>query len=211
LNRGDVINKEDLYFSMPVQEGQMDASNLYDVIGNVVKDTVNEDGAIYGNNVVSVEKERTLSEIKRKVMKLLDEANVTITAKDKVEISSHYGLENFFETGALIIDKVNREYCKKIIVVLPGQSHPVHYHIQKEEAFELLYGDCILNMNGKDLPLEKGRPKVIYRGVEHSFRSENGCVIEEVSTTHVLNDSKYKDTDINKLDLSDRKIHINLI
>ena len=196
---------------MPVQEGQLDASNLYDVIGNVSTKDINSDGAIYQNDCVSVEKERILSEVKRKVLRLLDEANVTITPKDKVEISSHYGLKNFFETGALIIDKVNREYCKKIIVVLPGQSHPIHYHIQKEEAFELLYGDCILNMNGKDLPLEKGRPKVIYRGVEHSFRSDGGCVIEEVSTTHVLNDSKYQDTDINKLDLSDRKIKINLL
>ena len=40
---------------------------------------------------------------------------------------------------------------------------------------------------------------------------ENGFFIEEVSTTHVLNDSKYQDTDINKLDLSDRKININLM
>ena len=66
-------------------------------------------------------------------------------------------------------------------------------------------------MNGKDVKLEKGLPKVIFRGVEHSFRSKEGCVIEEVSTTHVLNDSKYKDTDINKLELSERKIYINLI
>ena len=211
LSKGDVIKREDLYFAMPVQEGQLDASNLYDVIGNVSTKDINSDDAIYENDFVSIEKERILSEVKRKVLKLLDEANVTISPRDKVEISSHYGLKNFFKTGALIIDKVNREYCKKIIVVLPGQSHPVHYHIQKEEAFELLHGDCILNMNGKDLPLEKGRPKVIYRGVEHSFRSENGCVIEEVSTTHVLNDSKYQDTDINKLDLSDRKININLM
>ena len=43
------------------------------------------------------------------------------------------------------------------------------------------------------------------------LRSKDGCVIEEVSTMHVLNDSKYQDTDINKLDLSDRKININLI
>ena len=211
INRGDVINREDVYFSMPVQEGQMDASNLYDVIGNVADVFIDKDIAVYAEDVVSVEKERILSEVKRKVMKLLDEANVTISRKDKVEISSHYGLENFFETGALIINKVNREYCKKIIVVLAGQSHPVHYHIQKEEASELLYGDCTLNMNGKDVSLDRGIPKVIFRGVEHSFRSKDGCVIEEVSTMHVLNDSKYQDTDINKLDLSDRKININLI
>ncbi len=211
ISEGDVIQKEDLYFAMPVQDNQLDASNLYDVIGCVAQCDISCDGMVNDGDVVSVERERIFSEVKRKVMKLLKEANVTITPKDKVEISSHYGLENFFETGALIIDKVNREYCKKIIVMLPGQSHPNHYHIQKEEAFELLYGDCTLTMNGKDVKLEKGLPKVIFRGVEHSFRSKEGCVIEEVSTTHVLNDSKYKDTDINKLELSERKIYINLL
>ena len=99
INRGDVINREDVYFSMPVQEGQMDASNLYDVIGNVADVFIDKDIAVYAEDVVSVEKERILSEVKRKVMKLLDEANVTISRKDKVEISSHYGLENFFETS----------------------------------------------------------------------------------------------------------------
>ncbi|HAI39491.1 MAG TPA: spore coat protein, partial [Maribacter sp.] len=115
----------------------------------------------------------------------------TVTEKDKVQLSAHYGLDNFFDTGCTIIDKVNREYCKKILVVLPNQSHPVHHHIKKEEAFELLHGECVLNMNGKDIQLVKGEPKIIFRGVKHSFRSEGGCVLEEVSTTHHLNDSKY--------------------
>ena len=57
----------------------------------------------------------------------------------------------------------------------------------------------------------KGEPKIIFRGVKHSFRSKNGCIIEEVSTTHYLNDSKYLDSNISKLNLSDRKINIKLV
>ena len=149
--------------------------------------------------------------LEKKVLNLLKNANVSITTEDEVEISSHYGLEKFEEIGCLIINKINREYCKKIIVQLPNQKHPVHHHISKEETFELLYGDCELNLNGKDIELEVGRPILINRGVNHSFSSKGGCVIEEISTTHHLNDSKYDDVNINKIDLTDRKIYINLV
>ena len=45
----------------------------------------------------------------------------------------------------------------------------------------------------------------IERGVPHSFTSKDGCVFEEVSTTHVKNDSYYEDERINKMDLMERK------
>ena len=37
------------------------------------------------------------------------------------EISHHYGIQRFHEFGATIINFVNREYCKKLIVMVPGQ------------------------------------------------------------------------------------------
>jgi len=152
-----------------------------------------------------------IDEVRKKVLDLLKRANVTITPEDEVEISSHYGLEKFEEVGCLIINKINREYCKKIIVQLSNQKHPVHHHIKKEETFELLYGDCELNLNGKNIELEVGKPILISRGVNHSFASKNGCVVEEVSTTHHLNDSKYENVEISSLDLSKRKVYINLL
>ena len=127
-----------------------------------------------------------------------------------MEISAHYGLENFREVGALIIDKVNREYCKKIIVVLPGQTHPIHHHIKKEEAFELLHGDCILTLNDKPVVMKKGDPVLINRGVKHGFKSQTGCVIEEISTTHIPGDSVYENARINTLPLTERKVKISL-
>jgi len=211
LKQGDIISLDDLYYAMPVQENQLNASNVYDVIGCTLKTNILNNGAVFQNNIITKEKEQIILEIKRKINQLLDKANITITQKDKAQLSAHYGLNKFFEIGCAIIDKVNREYCKKILVVLPGQSHPVHHHIKKEETFELLDGDCVLNMNGKDIEMIKGEPKIIFRGVKHSFRSKNGCVIEEVSTTHYLNDSKYLDSNISKLKLSDRKIDINLV
>ena len=94
--------------------------------------------------------------------------------------------------------------------MVPLQSHPPHYHLQKEKCFELLKGDCILTLNGRDIHLEKGKPILINRKINHSFRTKNGCVIEEVSTTHIKGDSIYEDPSISKLDVNERKIKIKL-
>ena len=36
-------------------------------------------------------------------------------------------------------------------------------------------------------------------GVWHSFKTVNGCIFEEISTTHFPNDSFYRDPKIDKL------------
>ena len=92
--------------------------------------------------------------------------------------------------------------------MLPKQFHPEHHHLQKEECFELLYGDCTLILNSKQIKLKKGEPILINKSVNHSFRSENGCVLEEVSTTHIVGDSIYRDPLISSLRVEDRKIKI---
>ena len=52
--------------------------------------------------------------------------------------------------------------------------------------------------------------ELINRKVNHSFKTKNGCVIEEVSTKHIKGDSIYEDLNINKLTVDERKISINL-
>jgi N-acetylneuraminate synthase len=209
LDEGHLLTLDDIYFAYPLQEGQLDPSNYYDIIGSKTTINLTKDKPLNESDII--QDEVIIGRVKTKVLSLLEKANVTITPDDEVEISTHYGLENFEKTGCLIINKINREYCKKIIVQLPNQKHPSHYHIKKEETFELLYGDCTLKINGREVPLELGNPFLILQGVHHSFRSKNGCVVEEVSTTHHLNDSKYDDVKINSLDLSKRKIYINLL
>ena len=52
------------------------------------------------------------------------------------------------EFGLLLLTVVNREYCKKLLVSLPGQKHPEQYHKQKEETFHVLYGSIELELDG---------------------------------------------------------------
>jgi N-acetylneuraminate synthase len=208
LDKGHLLTLDDIYFAYPLQEGQLDPSNYYDIVGSKTTINLTKDKPLNESDII--QDEVIIGRVKTKVLSLLEKANITITPDDEVEISAHYGLEKFEEIGCLIINKINREYCKKIIVQLSNQKHPVHHHVSKEETFELLYGDCKLNLNGKDIELEVGKPILIRRGVNHSFLSKGGCVIEEISTTHYLNDSKYDDININKIDLSNRKSYINL-
>ena len=209
---GHVLTPQDVYYAMPVQDGQLNASNYDEIMGSETNGmNLTQDTPLMKTDIIASYRKVIIDDVRKQVLDLLEAANVTITPSDKVDISCHYGLEKFPEVGCLLIDKINREYCKKIIVQLPNQKHPVHHHIKKEEAFELLYGDCTLNLNGKDIVLEAGKPVLIARGVKHSFSSQNGCVVEEVSTTHHLNDSKYEDLTINTLEPSDRKVTIRLL
>ena len=210
LNTGYTIQEGDLYYAMPLQEGCLNVSNIDEIIGQKLLLDIDRNDPLKKEYLINPEREDKLQRIKATFNKILSDAGVTVTDKDDTELSCHFGLDKFHETGALIISKINRSYCKKIIAMLPMQSHPTHRHLQKEECFELLKGDCILNLNGRDIQLEKGKPILINRKVNHSFRTKNGCVIEEVSTTHVKGDSIYENPSISKLTVDERKINIKL-
>ena len=208
ITAGAVISKEDIYFAMPVQDLEVDyhfdASNEENIIGKTLlsdayKDSVVTKSMIKDKNSGALE--LIISEIRR----LLTKANIP-HENQEIELSCHYGLHNFYKTGCGIITKINREYCKKLIVCLPDQRHPSHRHIQKEECFELLYGDCTVKMDHEEIELIKGVPLLVPVGTNHSFRSNKGCVLEEISTKHVRGDSIYSDPNINKLPLDKRKI-----
>ena len=127
----------------------------------------------------------------------------------EVEYSHHYGLEKFKKYGAVIVNVINREYCKKIIIQLPYQKHPAHHHKLKEETFHLLHGTLDIWIDGKKKRLNPGDTCLVLPGVWHSFTTETGCIFEEISTTHYNNDSVYKDIKINKMDRSKRKTKVN--
>lgn len=210
LKSGDTISEKDIYYALPVQDGCLNASHIDEVIGRAISKDLLIDSPLSVDDITSAVDSELLEDIKNKTKNIIEKANIPLSGKEKIEISCHFGLREFMSTGALIIDKVNREYCKKLIVMFPEQQHPTHHHIKKEEAFELLHGDCRLVLNGKEIDLSPGKPVVIARGVKHSFSSLGGCVIEEISTTHVKGDSVYENPEINKLRVEERKIKVSI-
>ena len=136
---------------------------------------------------------------------MLYEAGIALGDDIEIELSHHYGMKNFRQTGAIIVSVINREYCKKLLIVLPGQKHPMHMHKIKEETFQLLYGDLEIVLDGEKKELKAGDVQTVLRGQKHAFTSRNGAIFEEISTTHIRKDSYYDDPKISKLDPMERK------
>ncbi|MCK1986501.1 N-acetylneuraminate synthase family protein [Lysinibacillus fusiformis] len=201
IKKGENVSKEDVFFAMPIQDGQMNSGDFYDGLV-ATKD--------YDLNAPIIEKKYT-SDIKsaRSVIHdakgMLFEAGIALGKHFEVELSHHYGMKNFRQTGAVIVNLVNREYCKKLVIVLPGQKHPSHMHELKEETFQLLYGDLAITIDGSQKELKQGDMQTVLRNQWHSFSSKNGAIFEEISTTHIKGDSYYADMEIAKKDLMERK------
>ena len=191
---------------MPYIEGQLSSESWVDKKITTTKlMKVNE--PIFPENVVIDNKTKNdvLKKSIHEVKAMLNEASIVLNSNFGIEFSHHYGPENFRQVGALIIDCINREYCKKLIVVLPGQKHPSHFHKRKEETFQVLSGIFECEVGGHKKTLYPGETALVQPGVWHEFWSDNGCILEEVSTTHYKNDSVYSDKKINDLDLTERK------
>jgi N-acetylneuraminate synthase len=201
ISQGEFIKREDIFFAMPCQ-AQQTTSGQYSSEMIASRDyEVNEPLFEERSYSVIAETRSIVHEIKATLL----EAKIVIGKEFELELSHHYGIGQFREFGAAIINIINREYCKKIIVLLPEQYHPVHYHQIKEETFQVLYGTLQLNIDGEDILVRTGEIFTVERGIRHSFFSETGCVFEEVSTTHVRNDSYYDDERIRGLDPMQRK------
>ena len=193
LEPGHVLTREDCYLAFPCQEGQLLANSLSKYASVTVGSrAVGKDEPLMLDNAGITDcREQVLSAVK-KVFDLIEKSGVVIPEGSCCDISHHYGLEHFEETGVAMIECVNREYCKKVLIELPGQSHPAHYHVQKEETFLVLYGSLDVVCDGQKRHVSRGETVVVERGVNHSFSSEEGCVFEEISTTHYRNDSFYE-------------------
>jgi sialic acid synthase SpsE/D-lyxose ketol-isomerase len=206
LEENVLLNMSDVYFAMPFVPGQISSESWID--GGILTNKsfkINE--PIFPNNITITQnvKNRVLKKSIHEFKAMLNKASIVLNSEFGVEFSHHYGAENFREVGALIIDCINREYCKKLILVLPGQKHPSHFHKRKEETFQVLTGVFESVIDGHHRVMNPGETALVQPGVWHEFWSKDGCIVEEVSTTHYNDDSVYSDKKINNLERSERK------
>lgn len=197
LKLGEKITTENSFLAMPMEsEQQASADDISDSALFATSD-IAENGPVLGQKkIVEHATPSILREMKKDVLQLLRLANIPLGADSIAEFSHHYGLENFYQTGATIFTLVNRAYCKKILVLTAGQAHPTHFHQAKEETFYLLYGDLTVGLDGENISLQPGDSVLIRPGEKHSFTSKNGAVFEEISTEHLDGDSFYLDGSI---------------
>jgi sialic acid synthase SpsE/mannose-6-phosphate isomerase-like protein (cupin superfamily) len=198
IKKGERIDTSNTFLAIPNIENQLlanDMSKYTEFITN--RDIATNEALMFNDLSVRNLREKVLQIIKS-MRQLLIDSKVILPDKLNFELSHHYGIENFEKWGAAIISCINREYCKKLIIMLPGQSHPVHHHIKKEETFHVLYGDVTINLAEQEKECKAGDIIIVERGMKHSFSSKKGVIFEEVSTTHYKDDSYYEDEQILK-------------
>jgi len=201
INKGSVIDSSSVFYAFPNQADQLLANDMSKYTEYAAKRDININEPILSADVEIIEKREQVYSIVQKVKGLLKKANVVFPGKADLEISHHYGLDRFYEYGITMITVVNREYCKKLIIMLPGQKHPEQFHKKKEETFVILYGKIQLTLDEKKVEYEVGDVVTVKPGVRHTFATNTGTIIEEISSTHYVDDSYYTDESIvqNKL------------
>ena len=206
IAKGEKISMQNVFFAIPNEPGQMLANDLSKYTEFTAQTDIAKGLPVLLANLSGYNLRQRILEIMKQVREVLLASKVTLPNRLDFEFSHHYGIDRFEEWGATIINCINREYCKKLIILLPGQKHPLHYHVKKEETFNVLFGDVAINLNGEEKEYRPGDMVVVERGSKHSFSSRAGAIFEEISTTHVLEDSFYDDAQVKKNE--DRKTYI---
>ena len=206
ITAGSNINENDIYFAFPPEADQITANEWGKYISVSALQDLQPDEPLLRPSLAIKDSRSAVLEIANRVKGLLAESQITVPGGADLEISHHYGIDRFFEVGLTMLTVVNRGYCKKLLICLPGQKHPEQFHKQKEEAFHILYGTLELSLNGNASIYQAGDVVIIEPGTTHSFFSRQGAVIEEISSTHFANDSFYIDEAINQN--KDRKTFI---
>ena len=211
IKKGDAITRDHVFFAMPfLGESQMKSGRFRD---GFVADKNYKKGEPIDRGIEPKRptKRDIIYTTVHEVKAMLNKARIPMSHDFTVEVSYHYGLDKFHETGCVIIDCINREYAKKLIVQLAGQFHPTHYHKLKDETFQILYGGMEADIEGRKKMLYPGDTLWLPRGVWHSFRTDTGVIIEEISTTarETTGDSYYVDKNIAAMPRDARKTRLN--
>jgi len=193
IKKGDKITNDNGFYAIPCKEGQLVANDISKYIEYVSEKDLKT------NELVNL-KDLKIKNLREKVLKTIKalkeiilKSHIALPNKIDLELSHHYGIDKYEEWGAAILNCINREYCKKLIILLPEQKHPLHYHVKKEETFHVLFGSMDVMVGKESKALKAGDMLTVERGVKHSFSSKDSVIFEEVSTTHYRDDSFYED------------------
>lgn len=196
ISVGKAVTNEDVFFAFPPEPNQVLTKDWSKYHRFVATAPIAANAALTSGNTDARNLRQKIFDAVQKVKALLTAGHIVVPGKSDLEISHHYGMERFDQYGLVMITVVNREYCKKLIVMLPGQTHPEQHHLKKEETFMILHGEIAIALDGKEKTYRAGDVVVVPRGTRHCFRSDDGVVFEELSSTHYKDDSYYTDPTI---------------
>lgn len=196
IKPGETVGSNDIYFAFPPEDGQFTANDWSKYATFVAQHPIARDAALSMDNTQRIDVRSKVWDAVQQVKALLEQSRITLPGGVDLELSHHYGIDRFNEVGLTLMTVVNRGYCKKLLVSLPNQAHPEQYHQQKEETFHILYGTVDITLDGVTRNYGPGDVVHVMPGVRHAFVSPTGCVVEEISSTHIVDDSFYTDESI---------------
>lgn len=193
VRAGQAITPGNRLMAIPTGPGQYTANDLSKYADFTATADIPAGGAVGRDNAAVTDRREKIHEIVEHLRDFIKASHIVLPHRADLEISHHYGVERFAEVGATLLIFVNRSYCKKAIVQLPGQRHPEHWHEVKEETFFVLYGSMRITLDGVEQEVKAGDTILVEAGVKHSFSTATGVIFEEISSTHVPKDSFYTD------------------
>ncbi len=205
IKTGQTIESSDVFFAMPCEAGQLTSGQFGHLRARFVASRDYKAGEAMFEKSASDDPITHLRTILHDAKGQMFEAGIVLGEDYNIEVSHHYGLDQFRQTGCILVNLINREYAEKFLIMLPSQAHPMHHHKLKEETFRVLWGDLDVELNGRHHHLEAGDSLLVERGDVHGFRSTNGAIVQEISTTHHVGDSYYEDPRVRELDPMQRK------
>ncbi len=208
IAKGETMDSGDVFFAMPCADDGMTSGGFRP--GMVADRDYKAKETLSAAMVPSsVSDEQIVYQIMLQVRALLNTAGIYINEDATIEISHHFGLRRFREFGAVLVTCINRDYAKKLVIQLPRQKHPYHYHKRKEETFQLLAGDLEIVKEGHRFLLQPGDTLLVEPGEWHKFHTLEGCVFEEISSTSYADDSFYEDPSIARMTREARKTKVD--
>ncbi|KUM05375.1 N-acetylneuraminate synthase family protein [Chromobacterium subtsugae] len=193
IKAGESLTEDNVTFAFPPVEGQLTANEWSKYTHYTAAADIAADAPVLSAQLQPQHLRDRVMKTVDAVKALFKTANIVVPGRSDLEISHHYGMERFSEFGLTMVTVINREYCKKLIVMLPEQTHPEQYHLKKEETFIVLYGDITIWLDDEERQAQAGDVITVQRGVRHRFHTRGGVVFEEISSTHYVDDSYYTD------------------
>jgi len=199
VGANETLTREDVFYAFPCSPKQLLANDMSKYAKYATKMEQKSMHGVLGFEVNHSNLRKDILKIRNEVKQLVLDSKVIVPKDAPLEISHHYGMENFYKTGLCMVTVVNEGYCKKLLISLPNQEHPTQWHKKKTETFVVLHGEIILYLDGVCSTLKPGEIVTIHPGVTHRFiGGPEGSVIEEISTTHFIDDSYYEDGSISQ-------------
>ena len=206
IAKGQVITRDDVFFAMPLQVGQVRSGRWR--VGLVAdNDYASNDPISEGILPTAISKKYIIYRVVHEVKGILRSANIPVTTESSVTLQHPFGIETYFSAGFAYLDVCMVGDCmKRLLVFLSGQMYPKHYHTKQERILQVLSGEIIVDLDGREKTLYSGDTILIPGGVWHAFKTlQKNAVVEELSPLREGDHIHFVDKEIDRKSKEERE------